>query len=81
LLTSKALRLLRAALVVAYPAPKHGDSFARSIVATWREAVQRESVIRMLMQPEPPPNAIHDAAVTRLATELDRGDPSSSIGP
>ncbi|MCP4327858.1 MAG: precorrin-2 C(20)-methyltransferase [Alphaproteobacteria bacterium] len=33
LLTLKALRLLRASPVVAYPAPETGDSFARSIVA------------------------------------------------
>ena len=35
LVTLKALRLLRAAAVVAYPAPEHGDSFARQIVAGW----------------------------------------------
>ena len=33
LVTLKALRLLRAAAIVVYPAPKGGDSFARSIVA------------------------------------------------
>ena len=33
LLTLKALRLIRAADVIAYPAPEEGESFARSIVA------------------------------------------------
>ena len=35
LITVKALRLLRAAAVVAYPAPETGPSFARAIVAIW----------------------------------------------
>jgi precorrin-2/cobalt-factor-2 C20-methyltransferase len=73
LLTLKALRLLRAAPVVAYPAPEHGDSFARSIVAIWLEAGQREIAIRIPMQPGPVPGAIYDAAAAELATELDRG--------
>jgi len=74
LLTLKALRLLRAAPVVAYPAPEQGNSFARSIVAIWLEARQREIAIRIPMQPGPPPAAIYDAAAAELATELDRGD-------
>jgi precorrin-2/cobalt-factor-2 C20-methyltransferase len=74
LLTLKALRLLRAAPVVAYPAPEQGDSFARSIVAIWLEARQREIAIRIPMQPGPPHATIYDAAAAELATELDRGD-------
>jgi precorrin-2/cobalt-factor-2 C20-methyltransferase len=74
LLTLKALRLLRAAPVVAYPALERGDSFARSIVAMWLDAGQREIPIRIPMQPAPPPAAIYDAAAEELATELDRGD-------
>src|SRR6516162_7686828 len=74
LLTLKALRLLRAAPVVAYPAPEQGDSFARSIVAIWLEARQREIAIRIPMQPGPPHATIYDAAAAALATELDRGD-------
>ena len=74
LLTLKALRLLRAARVVAYPAPEQGDSFARSIVAIWLEAGQREIAIRIPMQPGQPPAAIYDAAAAELSTELDRGD-------
>jgi precorrin-2/cobalt-factor-2 C20-methyltransferase len=74
LLTLKALRLLRAAPVVAYPAPEQGDSFARSIVATWLDVGQREIAIRIPMRPAPPPAAIYDAAAAELAIALDRGD-------
>jgi precorrin-2/cobalt-factor-2 C20-methyltransferase len=74
LLTLKALRVLRAAPIVAYPAPEHGDSFARAIVAMWLDVGQREIAIRIPMQPAPPPVAIYDAAADELAAELDRGD-------
>jgi len=74
LLTLKALRLLRAAPVVAYPAPDHGNSFARSIVAAWLEPGQREIAIRIPMQPGFPPEAIYDAGAAALAAELDRGN-------
>jgi precorrin-2/cobalt-factor-2 C20-methyltransferase len=73
LLTLKALRILRAAPVVAYPAPERGHSFARSIVAAWIEADQREIAIRFPMRPGPPPLAIYEAAAAGLAAELDRG--------
>src|SRR5262249_28390714 len=42
LVTLKALRLLRAAPVVAYPAPEDGESFARAIVAEQLRPGQRE---------------------------------------
>jgi len=73
LLTLKALRLLRAAPVVAYPAPEHGDSFARSIVAAWIEGHQREIAIRFPMRPGPPPVEIYDGAAAKLAVELKDG--------
>src|SRR5947209_3748247 len=73
LLTLKALRLLRAAPVVAYPAPEHGDSFARSIVAAWIGAHQREIAIRVPMRPGPPPVEIYNDAATELAAELEDG--------
>jgi precorrin-2/cobalt-factor-2 C20-methyltransferase len=74
LLTLKALRLLRAAPVVAYPAPDTGDSFARSIVAEFLSSAQRELRIAFPMRPGPPPHAIYDAAAATIAAELDRGD-------
>src|SRR5260370_19964090 len=73
LLTLKALRLLRAVPVVAYPAPEHGNSFARSIVAAWIEGHQREIAIRFPMRPGPPPVEIYDGAALTLAAELDAG--------
>lgn len=73
LVTLKALRLLRAARVVAYPAPKGGDSFARSIVAQWITPAQREIAIDFPMRPGPPPAALYDSAAATLAAELDHG--------
>jgi precorrin-2/cobalt-factor-2 C20-methyltransferase len=74
LITVKALRLLRAAPVVAYPAPESGDSFARGIVAPWLDLRQREIALRFPMRPGPPPAAAYDGAAALLAAELDRGD-------
>src|SRR5690242_20487364 len=73
LLTLKALRLLRAVPVIAYPAPEHGNSFARSIVASWIEGRQQEIAIRFPLRPGPPPNSIYNRAAAALAVELDRG--------
>src|SRR5438067_2273593 len=73
LLTLKALRLLRAVPVVAYPAPENGDSFARSIVAAWIEGHQCEIAILFPMRPGPPPVEIYDGAAAELAAQLDAG--------
>ena len=73
LLTLKAVRLLRAAPVVAYPAPDIGDSFARAIVADHLATGQRELVLRFPMRPGPAPEGAYDAAAAMLAAELDRG--------
>ncbi len=73
LLTLKALRLLRTAAVVAYPAPESGESFARAIVAPWLDGRQREIALRFPMRPGPVPAAVYDAAAAALAGELDRG--------
>jgi precorrin-2/cobalt-factor-2 C20-methyltransferase len=74
LLTLKALRLLRAAPVIAYPAPETGASFARAIVAQWLDSGKREIAIRFPMRPGPPPEAIYDEAAARLGAVLDGGD-------
>ncbi len=74
LVTLKALRLLRAAAVVAYPAPEDGDSFARTIVAEWLDPSQREIAIRFPMRPGPPPAAIYREAAAELAAVMDAGD-------
>jgi precorrin-2/cobalt-factor-2 C20-methyltransferase len=74
LVTLKALRLLRAASVVAYPAPKGGDSFARSIVAEWITPAQREIAIPFPMLPGPPPAELYDDAAATIAAALDARD-------
>lgn len=73
LVTLKALRVLRGAAVVAYPAPEGGESFARSIVAEWITPAQREIAIAFPMRPGPPPAEIYDSAAGAIAVELDRG--------
>ena len=73
LVTLKALRLLRAAAVIAYPAPKGGDSFARSIAAEWISPAQREIAIPFPMRPGPPPAALYDDAAASIAAALDAG--------
>ncbi len=74
LVTLKALRVLRAVPVVAYPSPETGDSFARGIVAEFLSPKQREVRIAFPMRPGPLPHAIYDVAATTIAGELDRGD-------
>jgi precorrin-2/cobalt-factor-2 C20-methyltransferase len=74
LVTLKALRLIRAAPVVAYPAPERGNSFARSIVAEWLVPAQREIAIRFPMRPGPPPGNIYAAAAEELAAILAAGN-------
>jgi precorrin-2/cobalt-factor-2 C20-methyltransferase len=73
LVTLKALRRLRAAPVVAYPAPAGGDSFARGIVAPWLDGHQREIALPLPMRPDPPSTPAYDGAAAILAAELDRG--------
>jgi precorrin-2/cobalt-factor-2 C20-methyltransferase len=73
LVTLKALRLVRAAAIIAYPAPETGESFARSIVAQWLDGSQGEIAIRFPMRPGKPPEGVYDAAARRLAAVLDEG--------
>ena len=73
LITLKALRLLRAAPIVAYPAPEHGDSFARRIVAEFLAPAQREIAIRFPMRPGPPSAAIYREAAAQLSALIDAG--------
>ena len=71
LITVKALRLLRAAPVVAYPAPENGASFARSIVARWLSPAQREIAISMPLEIERfPAQAVYDRAAAAIGREL-----------
>jgi precorrin-2/cobalt-factor-2 C20-methyltransferase len=74
LVTLKALRLLRAAPVVAYPAPLDGNSFARSIVAQFLTDSQREIAIRVPMVPERfPAQDVYDRAAREIGVEAAAG--------
>jgi precorrin-2/cobalt-factor-2 C20-methyltransferase len=73
LLTLKALARLRAAPVVAYPAPERGASFARAIVARWLSPAQREIAIRVPIELGEPPARVYDEAAASIAAELRAG--------
>jgi precorrin-2/cobalt-factor-2 C20-methyltransferase len=74
LVTLKALRLLRSAPVLAYPAPDVGDSFARAIVAPHLQGGQIEIAIRVPMRVDPAPaQAVYDAAAIEIGAHLDSG--------
>lgn len=74
LVTLKALRILRAAPVVAYPAPLDGDSFARAIVAQFLSGAQREIVIRVPMVPERfPAQEVYARAAREIGAEAAAG--------
>jgi len=74
LLTLKALRLLRAAPVIAYPAPETGDSFARTIAAPHLPGGQKEIAIRMPLGDGSFPKAdIYDRAARDILAEIRAG--------
>jgi precorrin-2/cobalt-factor-2 C20-methyltransferase len=74
LITLKALRLLRAAPVIAYPAPETGDSFARSVVAAHLQGGQAEIAIRMpLGDGQYPKGDIYDRAAAAIADHAAAG--------
>jgi precorrin-2/cobalt-factor-2 C20-methyltransferase len=74
LITLKALRLLRSAPVIAYPAPEHGDSLARSIIAEHLPGGQTEIAIRMPMLVERfPAQEIYDRAAVEIGAHLEAG--------
>jgi precorrin-2/cobalt-factor-2 C20-methyltransferase len=74
LITLKALRLLRAAPVIAYPAPEHGDSLARAIVVGHLPGGQTEIAIRMPMVVERfPAQEIYDRAAVEIGAHLEAG--------
>jgi precorrin-2/cobalt-factor-2 C20-methyltransferase len=74
LITLKALRLLRSAPVIAYPAPEHGDSLARSIIAGHLPGGQTEIAIRMPMLVERfPAQEIYDRAAVEIGGHLEAG--------
>ena len=74
LITLKALRVLQAAPVIAYPAPEDGDSLARSIVADHLDGHHEEFVIRMpMVAARFPAQEIYDQAAGTLSAHLEAG--------
>jgi precorrin-2/cobalt-factor-2 C20-methyltransferase len=73
LITVKALARLRAAHVVAYPAPETGASFARAIVARWLSPAQIELPIRIPITGRFPAEPVYDAAAAAIAAHLAQG--------
>ncbi|WP_448192380.1 precorrin-2 C(20)-methyltransferase [Azospirillum sp. sgz301742] len=74
LVTLKALRILRAAPVIAYLAANEDESFARSIVASHLPGGQIEIPIRIAMSADPTGGqAVYDRAAEELAEHLASG--------
>ncbi|TPW31292.1 precorrin-2 C(20)-methyltransferase [Pararhizobium mangrovi] len=75
LVTMKAHRLLKAVSVIAYPAPDHGTSFARSIAAEYLPGTQKEIPIVVPMRVERfPARAVYDTAAAEIAGHLDASE-------
>jgi precorrin-2/cobalt-factor-2 C20-methyltransferase len=74
LITLKALRLLQAAPVVAYPAPDTGESLARAIVAPYLKGGQTEIAIRVpMVTARFPAQEVYDRAAEDLGAHLEAG--------
>jgi precorrin-2/cobalt-factor-2 C20-methyltransferase len=74
LITLKALRILQAVAVIAYPAPEHGDSLARRIVAPHLPEGRIEIAIRMpLVEARFPAQEVYDRAALVLGEHLRAG--------
>ncbi len=74
LVTVKAVRIVRACPVLAYPAPENGDSLARTIMAPHLPGGQIEIAIRMpLSAAQFPAASIYDAASAAIGDHLRAG--------
>lgn len=74
LITLKALRYLKAAPVLAYPAPETGDSMARQIIAPHLPGNQIEVPIRMpMVEARFPAQSVYEWAAKTLGEHLDQG--------
>jgi precorrin-2/cobalt-factor-2 C20-methyltransferase len=74
LITLKALKILKSAPVVAYPAPEKGESLARSIAAPHICENKIEIVIRTPMTPGNfPSNDVYDHYAKKIEKHLDSG--------
>jgi precorrin-2/cobalt-factor-2 C20-methyltransferase len=74
LITLKALRILQAAPVIAWPAPQKGDSLARSIAAPHITHAPEEIAIRMPLEvTQFPDRSVYDEAAERIGQHLAAG--------
>ena len=74
LITLKALKVLNAAPVLAYPAPDTGASLARAIVAPHLDGHHTEICIRMpMVTARFPAQEVYDWAAEEIAVHLDAG--------
>ena len=75
LMTLKGARILSGANVVAYPAPEHGDSLARTIAAPHLRADATEIAIRMPLSGDRfPIGAVYNRAALEIGAHLARGE-------
>lgn len=73
LITLKALRIIQAVPVIAYPASEQGNSFARSIVAEFLKENQIEIPIVLPFKLEKSAQPFYDKAAEQLAEHLNNG--------
>jgi precorrin-2/cobalt-factor-2 C20-methyltransferase len=74
LITLKALRLIRSAPVLAYPAPEGGESFVRRIVSSWISPAKIEIVLEVPMLADRfPADAAYERAMPEIAAHLEAG--------
>lgn len=75
LVTLKALKILQAADVIAYPKPENGTSFVRSIAAPHLSGWQEELEISVPMVPADrfPANGVYDRAAEQIAAHAGAG--------
>ncbi len=74
LITLKALKILQAADVVAYPAPANGDSLVRSIAAPHMSGAQEEIIISTPMVTERyPAQDVYDKGAAEISAAVDAG--------
>lgn len=78
LVTLRALRVLRAAPVLAWPGPESGPSLARAIAAPHLPGGQREIPIRMALS-EAGMRDAYDRAAREIGAALDGGDDVAAV--
>ena len=80
LITLKAHAILTRVKVIAYPAPEHGESLARRIVAPHLPGTQREIAIRMPLDAARfPAREVYDEAAREIRAVLDAGEDVAAL--